>query len=79
MSGLDPARLAQVFEDLYEELQREANQSILKRDHAQGMFALGGMDGLERFERRIKYDLRPEAFEPKKAIRQKVSLFRGVR
>ena len=45
--------LVRMMVDLREDLQREANQSILKQDHSQGLAALGGMDALRRLETRI--------------------------
>ena len=45
--------VTRIIADIHEELQREANQSILKKDHAQGLAALGGIDALQRLEHRI--------------------------
>jgi hypothetical protein len=45
---------ARLVADIREELQREANQSILKSDHAQGLSALGGLDALHRIESRVQ-------------------------
>jgi hypothetical protein len=45
--------LAAMILDLLEDLQLQANQSILKHDHSQGLASLGGMDALRRLETRI--------------------------
>lgn len=54
---IDVSKLISLLADLKEEFQREANQSILKHDQAQGMSALGGLDAVQRVERRIKLSL----------------------
>lgn len=54
---IDLSRLASILNDLKGEFQREANQSILKHDQAQGMSALDGLDAVQRIERRIKLAL----------------------
>ena len=53
MRPFNLADLSRLIANLRADLQREANQSILKRDHSQGMAALGGLDALERLENRI--------------------------
>lgn len=70
--------------DLREQFQREANQSILKKDHGQGLAALGSMDALERFERRLAmsypdYEFARRGGELESAHRQRVSPIRGKR
>jgi hypothetical protein len=54
---IDVSKLVSLLADLKEEFQREANQSILKHDPSQGMSALGGLDAVQRVERRIKLSL----------------------
>lgn len=53
MSHVPVPHLCKLLDEVREEFEREAHQSILKKDHAQGMAALGGMDAVRRIERRI--------------------------
>lgn len=53
MSHVEIPRLCTLLDEVREEFEREAYQSILKKDHCQGMAALGGMDAVRRIERRI--------------------------
>ncbi len=48
-----PAELKRVIADIREQLQREANQSILKRRLDEAHLALGGIDALDRLERTL--------------------------
>lgn len=57
---IDVCSLISILHDLKGEFQREANQSILKHDASQGMAALGGLDAVQRIERRIKLILNVE-------------------
>lgn len=76
--------VARVLQDLRDQLQREANQSILRRDHSQGLAALGGLDALQRFESRLslacpelRFAAKIEATQPHR--QDKVSPLRGKR
>jgi len=53
LSHIQIPQLCKLLDEVREEFEREAHQSILKKDHAQGMAALGGMDAVRRIERRI--------------------------
>jgi hypothetical protein len=52
---LDIPRLTNLLEEVRQDFNREAHQSILKKDHSQGMAALGGIDAVGRIERRIAF------------------------
>lgn len=51
---IEVSKLIAIMRAMRDEFQREANQSILKHDHAQGMSALGGLDAIQRVESRIE-------------------------
>jgi hypothetical protein len=53
LAPIEIPRLCKLLDEVREEFEREAHQSILKKDHSQGMAALGGMDAVRRIERRI--------------------------
>lgn len=50
---IDVEKLMRVFDEAKEEFQREANQAIRQSDMSKGMAALGGLDAIQRIERRI--------------------------
>lgn len=52
-ASLSVERLRQLLFDMREEFTREMKQSILKRDHSQGLAAMGGLDAVERLENRL--------------------------
>jgi hypothetical protein len=53
LAHIDIPRLSKMLDEVREEFEREAHQSVLNHDHAQGMAALGGLDAVRRIERRI--------------------------
>jgi len=55
---IDLEKLGRILDDIKEEFQREVNQSVLKGTAgSQGMAALGGLDAVQRIERRISISL----------------------
>ncbi len=73
------SKVLDALQDLSEQIQREANQSILKRDHCQGLAALGGLDALERLESRLRLSLgaASSALGVSRVPRSKVRPLRG--
>jgi hypothetical protein len=54
---IDLERLSRILDDAKEEFQREVNQAVLKNNMNQGVAALGGLDAVQRIERRISITL----------------------
>lgn len=50
---IDVEKLGLIFDQTKEEFQREANQAIRKNDMSQGVAALGGLDAVQRIERKV--------------------------
>ena len=73
-SQIAVSKLVALLDEIKDEFQREANQSILKHDSSQGMAALSGLDAVQRIERRIALSLGVEFPDGRE---NKVTVLRG--
>lgn len=69
--------LHSLLDDLAEQLQNEANQSIRQRAPDKGFAALGGIDALHRLEQRLQSQ--GVLFHDRRTHRGKVSPLRALR